>query len=174
MTKHLSDEEIQAYLGRDATETDRADNHLKECPSCGRILEEYRSLYGALADEECFAPSIELAARALSKVRIKEVKKPFREYTETLAAALGIALALVVAVWAYVGLGGQSPDVGPAFEVLGRYLSPALQPLVSLTNTVASVRNEFGFVVMAGFVLYVILSLDYLFLSFPVRKKVIT
>ncbi len=168
--KHLSDEDIQAYLDRGAAETAIADDHLKECPSCRRILEEYRALYGALSDEECFAPSTGLATRALSGLKTRAAAKPLREFTETLAAAFGIVAALAVSAWVNAWLDGRSLDFGLAVDTLRRYVSLVVEPLASSANALISVRNEIGFGVMAAFVLFVIFSLDYLFLELRARQ----
>ncbi|KPJ59365.1 MAG: hypothetical protein AMJ46_11560 [Latescibacteria bacterium DG_63] len=171
---HLSDEDIQAYLeGEAVAKKARVENHLRECPACRRVFEEYRNLYDALADEECFAPAMDLAEQTLRKLRIAEKDKPLREYLDTVVGALGITIALAVAAWAYVGLGGPRPDFGDVFNAFAYYFSLAIEALASLKTPVASLRVEMRFAVMAGFVIYIILSLDYLFLAFPIRQKAI-
>lgn len=129
--------------------------------------DEYRSLYVALTDESHFDLPANLAARTLSNVKTLERQKPGRDYTDAIVATWGIIIALTVAVWAYVDLWGRGvkPGLSQALDAFREFQTYGSGLLASLSNVVTPVSHEITLVVMAGFVVYVILALDYIFLS---------
>ena len=168
--KHLSDEEIQAYLDREAG-AERASiaastaGHLRECPACQGAIDEYRKLYLALEDESSFALEMDVAARALSKVKPRERQERERDLVDTFAGALGIMSALGVAVWVYVRLGGVVPDLGQSVAGFRGFLAHAAELSAYIGSAVMPVAHEIGTIVTAGVVIYLLLALDYLFLN---------
>lgn len=169
--RHLTDEEIQAYIdGEAASRPPQVEAHLAECPVCSGVLREYRRLYSALANDRCFAPSFLRATKALSELRLREKAETGWDRAETAVATLGIAGALAVALWAYTALGGPGAGWTEFLATSRRYLSPALESLRALANAAGSVGAEVGLVVTACFVLYVILSLDYLLVRPSARQ----
>jgi predicted anti-sigma-YlaC factor YlaD len=169
---HLTDDEIQACLDGTADAVPaRIAQHLKKCADCRKILEEYRNLREAFPGEERFAASMNAATRALSRVQVRKKARALWEVPDALAAAIGIMIGLVVAAWVYSSLNGHSPGLRQILDFFSQYHSLASALLQATRSFIDSVRSEISFLLMAGFVVYVILSLDYLFLSCPVREK---
>lgn len=168
--RHLSDEETQAYLDGGAG-AERASiaasmaGHLRECPACQGAIDEYRKLYLALEDESSFALEMDVAARALSKVKPRERQQRGRDLVDTLAGAFGIILALGVAVWVYVKLGGVVPDLGRSVGEFWGFLAHAAELSTYIGSAIMPVAHEIGTFVTAGVVIYLLLALDYLFLN---------
>ena len=173
--KHLSDEKIQAYLDCEVG-AERASiaasmaGHLRECPACQGAIDEYRKLYLALEDESSFALEMDVAARALSKVKPRERQERERDLVDTFAGALGIMSALGVAVWVYVRLGGvvlggAVPDLGQSVAGFRGFLAHAAELSAYIGSAIMPVIHEIGTIVTAGVVIYLLLALDYLFLN---------
>jgi len=164
--RHLSDEETQAYLdgGAGAKRASMA-GHLRDCPACQGAIDEYRKLYLALEDKSSFALEMDVAARALSKVKTRGRRERERDLVDTFAGALGIMSALGVAVWVYVRLGGVVPDLGQSVAGFRGFLAHAAELSAYIGSAVMPVAHEIGTIVTAGVVIYLLLALDYLFLN---------
>jgi anti-sigma factor RsiW len=193
---HLSEEEIQAYLdaGPSSEETQRmcVETHLRDCPSCRRVFEEYRELYAALACESLF--SIPAGAKATvhpvgARARghhgratldaPQDKKKHSRNGLDAVIGAIGIALAATTAAWTAARLGGFEAffeRTGIAFATYTRHASELLS---SIRATVAPTGSEIGFTptgneigltLMAAIVVYFFLTLDYVLVGQRLRR----
>jgi predicted anti-sigma-YlaC factor YlaD len=183
---HLGDEEIQAYLdaGPSAEGTHRVhvETHLRGCPACRRILEEYRELYAALACESLL--SMPVGARTGVRYghvtpKIARDKKRSRNGMDAAIGALGIALAAITAAWTATRLGGSETFFERTGAAFATYTHHASELLASIRTTVAPrgseiglilTGNELGLALMAVIVIYFFLTLDYvLFGQRPAR-----
>lgn len=70
--RHLDTERLQGYAEGTIAEGDRAvlESHLQTCPQCTAEVEEWRSLYSALASLPQFAPSVQFAERVMARVQV--------------------------------------------------------------------------------------------------------
>ncbi len=73
---HPSPEELEGFAAEDADAADAAvvESHLLQCVRCRTMVEEWRSLFAALAELPELVPEVSFADRVMARVR---VRKPF-------------------------------------------------------------------------------------------------
>lgn len=121
--KHLSEEQMQAFLDNSADEQQRYAAHLETCPECRTALASYRTLYGALAQE----PSEGLAPAFASRVlqRLPEESPATSQTIEwvlfaiSAVAGLAVTIYLVVANFTQQQLAAISDAVKNVFAFAG-------------------------------------------------------
>ncbi len=125
--RHMTDEEIQAYLERGASYMDQVFHaHLGECSECRRRLHEYRALYGALEEDRGFDLPSGFSDRVMTRIAAGSVERTERSWIGLLALAAGIVLALGVTAY-YV-------DFGPMFTQFASVFKPGVQAGVQVID----------------------------------------
>jgi predicted anti-sigma-YlaC factor YlaD len=164
--KHLGDEEIQAYLdGGAAADAGRAADHLRECPVCRRVCEEYGMLYEALADDShvCGPARVAIGAAAARSARAGRPRAA--SLSDAFVTGGAIAAALAAAVWVFVNVGGAGPGASRVVSALAELFRRAVGLSAPLGHTGISANSETGLIVAAGLVTCAALALDRLLLA---------
>jgi len=65
---HLSDDEIQGHLDGNTTRGESVKDHLRSCPRCAELVENYRELFLSLADDRGFDLPEGFAANVAARV----------------------------------------------------------------------------------------------------------
>lgn len=157
--RHLSDEEIQAFLdeGEGSLDSEALD-HLSICNRCRRVLEDYKILFADLADGSAFEIPRDLSATVISRLGLR-VHQRRRALPTDIVLVTGGILAMVIAVALFV-------DLGPllnAATVAGRYVTGHLSPgMESLKDGLSNARQTTGMLILGGAILVVIGALDLL------------
>ena len=124
--RHLSDEDIQAYLdGRLVHRVKLIERHLLECDSCREKLEHYRAVFQALKQDT--TPS--LAPGFPDRVMAAVAKEPAAKATDSFVSWLSLAAAAIV----IVGLGAVQYLVG--WQWLITFSRNILQSVLSFKNS---------------------------------------
>ena len=164
--KHLRDEEVQAYLDGDAAaDTAAVAAHLRRCPACRGVCEEYRTLYAALADESHVSSPARVAVGAPDRWRQWEGRARAAGLSDTVVTGGAIAVVLAAAVWVFVNVGGIGPGASRVVSAFGQLLRLVVELPASLWRPDVPAHYETGVVVTAGLVICVALALDRLLLS---------
>jgi hypothetical protein len=94
--KHMTDEEIQAYLDAPSGKADAGvRNHLGKCLECSKVLADYRALYSSLADDAAFEVPKGLAGAVLSRLRLQR-KQPRQRLPGDLVIVASAIVAMIV------------------------------------------------------------------------------
>jgi len=147
--RHPGDEELQAYLDGDATvDASRVTDHLRECPACRRVCEEYRMLYAALADERHVSVPAEAAGRAPAFGTEEGRRARAADRADAVVGTWALA-ALAVAAAVFVRAGGLGPGANRVASAFGQLLTQSFGLLVSLWHPFTGPNNEAGAVAVA-------------------------
>jgi anti-sigma factor RsiW len=109
VARHLTDEEIQAYLDGSAAEIDaglRA--HLETCRQCRELLGDYEALYARLADRPGLEAPQDLARSVISRLGLEPARGRFSVPGDLVLVAGAIA-AMVITAFVFL-------DLGPVFD----------------------------------------------------------
>ncbi len=119
-TRHMTDEELQAYLDKGPSFMDQVFHaHLGECSECRARLHQYRAVYDALAVEQEFELSDGFADRVMARVATESVGHAKRSWGGLLAMAAGVILAFGVTAY-YV-------DFAPIMNQFASLFQPSVQ-----------------------------------------------
>ena len=127
-TRHMTDDQIQAYLETGASALDQVfHTHLNECADCRRRVNEFRRLYHTLSEERGFDLSAGFSESVMVRVAAAEADAKRRRWWNLLLIALGMLVAVGAAAyfmnWEPLVQSIVSvfqPSVERSAEVLGR------------------------------------------------------
>jgi anti-sigma factor RsiW len=153
--RHLTDDEIQAYLDGEFTPADAGlEAHLRTCAACQNALREYETLYSRLADRAAFESPRDLAATVVLRLGLRPRKRRF-----SLPADI---ILLTGAIVCMVGVALVFLDLRPFVASLAELLSPVLHyatvPLGSALTSVAGANHTLT-VALAGLAILVFTAL---------------
>jgi anti-sigma factor RsiW len=158
--RHLTEEEIQAYLdgpggGLDAELLD----HLKTCKECRDGLADYRALYAGLADDAAFEVPQGLAGSVISRLGLKQTRRRLTVPGDFILVACAIVAMLIgVSVFADLSplLDAVSASAGPILEYAAPHLESARGGFMNANHTLT--------ILVAGTAVFVIMwALDMIF-----------
>lgn len=155
--QHLTEDEIQTYLDGCSKEARQPiEAHLAKCPACRMLLNDYKRLYVALADDSGLVPvknlPLVVAARLGQRPRPSRRRLP----SEIMVGTAGIATALVLAFYfldlsdAIVGFVTHLPQL--IRETLGQ--------VTMLRDLTAAHGTTLILVTFAGMILTIVAILD--------------
>jgi predicted anti-sigma-YlaC factor YlaD len=118
--RHLTDEEIQAYLDGPRGKAD-ADlrQHLETCRQCREALQDYGALYRRLADDAAFVLPPDLADSVLTRMGLEQRRRRLRLPGDLVIVASAIALMLI-------GISVLG-DLGSLFDAASAAIRPILE-----------------------------------------------
>ena len=98
--KHLSEDQIQTYLDGCDRDTKRSiEAHLADCPQCTALLNDYKRLYVALADDRDLVPVKDLPTAVLARAGLRPRPGRKRFPIEIQVGVAGIAVAVLLAFY---------------------------------------------------------------------------
>ena len=125
--RHLTEEEIQAYLDAPPGEADaEIRHHLETCRQCREVLEDYETLYGKLADDPAYAIPHDLAASVLSGLGLGEAGRRLGLPGDIVLVACAIA-AMLVGVLLFADLGPILDAASESARPVIAYVAPYLE-----------------------------------------------
>ena len=151
--RHLTDEEIQAYL--DGADLDpELSGHLVTCIQCHEVLGGYRALYADLADETAFKIPQDLAGTVTSRLGLKQAGRRFRVSGDLVLVACAI-VAMLIGVSVFADLGpiveAISASAGPILDHTAPHLESSHSRLAGNGHTPAIVATCVLILVLIGF-----------------------
>ena len=98
--RHLTDEEIQAYLDGLTENLDASlISHLDTCRECRKAIDQYRLLYTCLSDDSSFGVTTGLTPSVMKRLGLKRSQRRSLPVEIVLAAAGVMASACVALTW---------------------------------------------------------------------------
>lgn len=166
--RHLTDEEIQDFLdGNIPEEKKYIQEHLRTCERCRNALQEYKSLYFGLKNDQGFELAARFPQAVLSKLPKEQTAVSRPKYYEFLLIIIGIAVA------GYVSL--QFIDLRPLIQAISgiqildlRFISVFLG---SFTNLLKALNINNSLIIFSALTLLIIKALDYIILH-PKEKPI--
>jgi predicted anti-sigma-YlaC factor YlaD len=158
--RHLNEEEIQEYLDGNLSRRKAllVERHLKTCLFCQERLNQYKSLYVALADDEDFELSRDFAKSVTSKLPAITNAPARANYVNTFFTILGSIIGMAL-IFYYVGL---KPLSGAISHTLLSQYEFGSTLVASMKSFLVSLNGNTSFWVLAGLTLLVIVALDHL------------
>lgn len=118
--KHLSDDEIQAYLDGAPPALDRdLKVHLETCAACQNAVGQYKTLYAGLADDTAYDVPSDLAQTVVSRLGLA-TRKGRLALPADIALVAGAIVAMVVVVVNFL-------DVRPLLNALLALRAPLVE-----------------------------------------------
>lgn len=118
--RHLTDDEIQAYLEKGTSALDHVfDSHLNECAACRTRTEEYRRLIGTLEEDRGFILSPGFADAVTTRILAEQAalaKRRLNNLLMTVGGAIGVA-----------GAAAYFMDLQMLWEQIKGVFAPSLQ-----------------------------------------------
>jgi uncharacterized protein YacL len=154
--KHLSEENIQKFLDKDITDSERINykNHLNECSECRKRFEDYKYLYNQLAKDFSSGMSSSFEEKVLSKIQAVNNKQVNKGTREILFSFIGILIGLAITLF-YTGTSFVSSFYEEIKFSLYENLSKFFEN-ISLTQ----LFDRFNLLIMAGFILVIFAAID--------------
>ena len=138
--RHLTDEEIQAYLDGSSREAETdLRHHLETCQHCRRALADYRALYRGLADDAAFLSPQDLAESVLTRMGLEQRRRRLRIPGDLVIVASAIVLMLIgISVLGDLGslFDAASAAIRPMLEYSTPHLSTACDRITDADFTV--------------------------------------
>jgi len=159
--RHLTDEEIQDYLDGNIPEGDKyVQEHLRRCERCRNALQEYKSLYFGLKNDQGFDLAASFPQAVLSKLPKEQTARSRFRYFEFFLIIIGIAVAGYVSLQ-FINLRPLIQAI-PGIQILDfRFISIFLDPFESLLK---ALNINSSLIIFSALTLVIIKALDYIIL----------
>ena len=129
--RHLTDEEIQAYLDGFVGELDPGlADHIRTCEQCRGALRDYRALYAGLADKSAFDLPRDLPLAVMSGLGLGRARARF-PLPGDLVLVAGAVVAMLVAAVVLLDLEPLFEAVAAAGREIFELASPGLEAVFS-------------------------------------------
>ncbi len=159
MLKHFNDKEIQELLDKNfaAVPADKR-AHFDTCQQCQQALQNYRSLNGHLSQEKGFELPLNFADSVLKNIQIHSHQQENANWLEISVWILGLTGAIGVSIYSL----GWSNVLGKFQNYLNLFGLIIEKNVAVLQKLVQNLNINLMAIGAAGFVLIVVMSLDYL------------
>jgi hypothetical protein len=159
MLKHLNDMEIQELLDKNfaAVPADKR-AHFDTCQQCQQALQNYRSLSGHLSQEKGFELPLNFSDSVLQNIQIHSHQEEKANWLEISVWVLGLAGAIGVSIYSL----GWNNVLGNFQNFLNLFGGIIEKNVAVLQKLVQNLNINLMAIGAAGFVLIVVMSLDYL------------
>lgn len=157
---HLTDEQIQEFLDRDAGERQESVAvHLESCPSCRAAVAEYRALYQQMTDDTGFDLPADFAALVMTQVVPAPQSRSRWLVIAPVAAAL---IAVVTTLYLFVDFSGFYASVQDSLAAVIGLDNTVIKSLAAFLN---GLNLKANLVVFSGLILLAFAVLERLFFN---------
>ena len=165
--KHLTDEEIQNILDRNASSENLIlRNHLKKCKICQNKLEEYQLLYSGLKKDPGFELSRNFEKSIISRLETEEASHSLFSLKESILIAVGILITIGITLYLV--------DLKFIVEIITRITLPKMEIqntfLSPIKDFISNLNIKFGLLASAGLALLATGLVDQLIIKLKHRK----
>lgn len=167
MIKHLNDYEIQELLDKNYIAVPAEKRaHFDSCQHCQQALQNYKILSGHLGQEKGFALPLNFADSVLQNIKIQTQQKEKVNWLEISVWILGLGGAIGVSIYSL----GWSNILNKFQDYLNLFGTIFEKNVTVIQKLIQDLNINLMAIGAAGFVLIVVMSLDYLWGRF--KQKV--